>query len=127
MTGYAQGSSGQGLVVGEPKVTGALRGPAGFLGMVSGRRRVELTVGVGVLVAILGCSLLLVVVAADRPSFLAATSTSHYFPHWMAGPLGGLWPSLTRSALALKYLFTAAIVVMYASYLLGLRYVPRVP
>ena len=42
----------------------------------------------------------------------------------MAGPLGGLWPGLTRSPTALKYLFTGAIVVMYAAYLLALRYVP---
>jgi hypothetical protein len=42
----------------------------------------------------------------------------------MAGPLGGLLPGLTRSPTALKYLFTGAIVVMYASYLLALKYVP---
>jgi hypothetical protein len=66
-----------------------------------------------------------VVVAADRPSLLAATTTPHFFPHWMAGPLGGLWPSLTRSTQGLRYLFSGAIVLMYASYLLGLRYIPR--
>ena len=42
----------------------------------------------------------------------------------MAGPLGGLLPGLTRSPTTLKYLFTGAIVVMYASYLLALKYVP---
>jgi hypothetical protein len=75
----------------------------------------------------LACGLLLVVAAADRPSILAATTTPHFFPHWMAGPLGGLWPSLTRSTRGLRYLFSGAIVVMYASYLVGLRYVPRLP
>jgi hypothetical protein len=70
---------------------------------------------------------LIVVAAADRPSLLAATTTAHYFPHWMAGPLGGLWPSLTRGTQGLRSLFTGAIVVMYASYLVGLRYVPRLP
>jgi hypothetical protein len=83
--------------------------------------------GVGALVAILACSLLVVVAAADRPSVLAATTTPHFFPHWMAGPLGGLWPSLTRSTQGLRYLFSAAIVLMYVSYLVGLRYVPRLP
>jgi hypothetical protein len=42
----------------------------------------------------------------------------------MAGPLGGLWPSLTRSTTGLRWLFTAPIVLMFASYLVGLRYVP---
>ena len=28
--------------------------------------------------------------AADRPSLLAATTHANFFPHWMAGPLGGL-------------------------------------
>ncbi len=69
--------------------------------------------------------MLLVVAAADRPSVLSATTTFHFFPHWMAGPLGGLWPSLTRDTLSLRYFFTATIVVMYASYAVGLKYVPR--
>jgi hypothetical protein len=116
MTGYAQSSS--------EHVIGALRGPVDFLG-TDARRRVDVTIGAVALIAILACSALLVVAIADRPSLLAATTTPHFFPHWMAGPLGGLWPSLTRSTQGLKYLFSGAIVVMYASYLVGLRYVPR--
>ena len=123
MTGYAH--SGE-------HVIGALRGPAD----TSGRekplpgsdarpRRLEVALGVGALVAILACALLEVLAAADRPSILAATTTPHFFPHWMAGPLGGLWPSLTRSTKALRYLFSGAIAVMYVSYLVGLKYVPR--
>lgn len=73
-----------------------------------------------------GC-LVLVLAAADRPSLLAATTTSHFFPHWMAGPLGGLWPSLTRSTLGLRYLFSGVVIVMYVGYLAGLRRVPRLP
>lgn len=76
---------------------------------------------------LIACSALIVVAAADRPSILAATTTPHFFPHWMAGPLGGLWPSLTRSAQALRYFFSGAIVLMYVSYLVGLKYVPRLP
>jgi hypothetical protein len=124
MTGYAQSSSEQ--------VIGALRGPADvrdrrrtLSAIKARRRRVELALGAGALVTILVCCLLVVVVAADRPSILAATTTQGYFPHWMAGPLGGLLPSLTRGTLGLKYFFTVPIVLMYASYLVGLRYVPR--
>jgi len=116
MTGYAQSSS--------EHVFGALRGPADVVDREARRRRVEMAVGAGVLIAILAGCLLVVVAAADRPSFLAATTTGHYFPHWMAGPLGGLWPSLTRSTTGLRWLFTAPIVLMFASYLIGLRYVP---
>lgn len=71
------------------------------------------------------CALLIVIVAADRPSALAATTITHYFPGWMAGPLGGLWPSLTRSSNALKAIVTGSIVAMYVSYLLSLRYASR--
>jgi hypothetical protein len=85
----------------------------------------DVIVGAGCLVVIVACSLLVVLAAADRPSILAATTTPGYYPHWMAGPLGGLWPSLTRNGQALKYLFSACVVLMYVSYLLGLRYVPR--
>jgi hypothetical protein len=35
-----------------------------------------------------------------------------------------LLPSLTRNSKTLKYVFTAALVVMYVSYVLGLKYVP---
>jgi hypothetical protein len=91
------------------------------------QRRVEVALGAGALVAIVACCALIVIAAADRPSVLAATTTQGYFPHWMAGPLGGLWSSLTRDTQGLKYLFTAPIVLMYVSYVVGLRYVPRLP
>ena len=77
------------------------------------------------LAVIVLCSLLVVIVAANRPSILSATSHANFFPHWMTGPLGGLLPGLTRSSTTLKYLFSAAIVAMYVSYALGLAYVPR--
>jgi hypothetical protein len=77
------------------------------------------------LIAIVACSAFVLIAAADRPSLLSATTHGGYFPHWMAGPLGGLWPGLTRNGTKLKYLFSGAIAVMYAAYLLGLRYVPR--
>ena len=123
MTGYAH--SGE-------RVIGARRGPADISKRDKSRSgsdvrpgRLEVALGVGALITILACALLVVLAAADRPSILAATTTPHFFPHWMAGPLGGLWPSLTRSTKALRYLFSGAIAVMYVSYLLGLKYVPR--
>jgi hypothetical protein len=81
-------------------------------------------IGVCALLVIVLCGALLVVCAADRPSLLSATTHTGFFPHWMAGPLGGLLPGLTRSPTKLKYLFTGALVAMYASYLLALKYVP---
>jgi hypothetical protein len=94
----------------------------GLAGEALGRR--EAIVGGGALAAIVLCGALLVVCAADRPSLLSATTHTGFFPHWMAGPLGGLIPGLTSSPTKLKYLFTGALVVMYVSYLLALKYVP---
>jgi hypothetical protein len=82
-------------------------------------------IGALALAAIVAGSAFVVVMAADRPSLLSATTHSNFFPHWMAGPLGGLWPGLTRNGTTLRYLFTGAIVLMYAGYLLALAYVPR--
>jgi hypothetical protein len=73
------------------------------------------------------CSLLFVVIAADRPSLFAAPTHTGFFPGWMAGPLGGLWPGLTRDGTALRWVFTAGMVVMYGGYLVALSYVPDMP
>jgi hypothetical protein len=85
----------------------------------------EGAIGVCALLAIVLCGALFVLLSANRPSLFSATAHTGFYPHWMAGPLGGLLPGLTRSPTKLKYLFTGALVVMYASYLVGLRYVPR--
>jgi hypothetical protein len=79
------------------------------------------------LAAILAISVFVVLVAANRPSLLAPTTHTGFFPGWMAGPLGGALPGFTNSGTTLKYLFTGAIVAMYVSYLLVLKYVPRLP
>jgi hypothetical protein len=70
-------------------------------------------------------SLLLVVASANRPSLLAPTTHANFFPRWMAGPLGGLWPGLTGNGTILRWLFTGAIVAMYAAYVVALRYSGR--
>ncbi|HEY2536131.1 MAG TPA: hypothetical protein VGI24_04010 [Solirubrobacteraceae bacterium] len=90
------------------------------------RARTRARVAVGALVVLVVCSLLFVLIAADRPSLFAATSHAGFFPGWMAGPLGGLWPGLTRSATALKLTFTGTLVAMYGSYLLAYSYVPSI-
>jgi hypothetical protein len=73
---------------------------------------------------VLGCALI-VVVAADRPSF--PPTHAHFFPGWLAGPLGGLWPGFPRGTGAVRYLFTFSLLAMYLGYLLGLRWIPRLP
>jgi hypothetical protein len=88
------------------------------------RARTETVIAVAVLSIILLCAAIIVLGAADRPSFLSAPSHVGFFPHWLAGPLGGLWPSFTRNPAVLKSLLTGAIVVMYVAYLVGLKYVP---
>jgi hypothetical protein len=82
-------------------------------------------IGAACLLVILACSAFVLVIVADRPSILSPTTHAGFYPRWMAGPLGGLWPGLTRNSTTLKYLFSGAIVLMYVSYLLALRYVPR--
>jgi hypothetical protein len=70
------------------------------------------------LLSIVALSLFLVVMTADRPSGLAPTTHSGFYPRWMAGPLGGLWPGLTSNGTSLRWMFTLSLVAMYAAYLL---------
>jgi hypothetical protein len=108
--------------VGSPPVR-----PRSLLGRVGAFARASdrAWVGAACLVVLVACSVFVVLIAANRPSVLSATSHLGYFPHWMTGPLGGLLPWLTRSSTTLKYLFSGAIVAMYVSYVAGLRYIPR--
>lgn len=77
------------------------------------------------LTAIVVVSLLVVVVAADRPSFLTPLSHTGFFPAWIAGPLGGLWPQFTEDRNTYRYVFTFAIVAMYACYVVAIVHAPR--
>jgi hypothetical protein len=106
-------------------------GAAGEIGQIGGRslapQRARLAawvranfLGLFALGVIVGCSLLLVIIAADRPSIVSSSTRSNFFPGWMAGPLGGLWPDLTRSTDTLKAVFTIAIGAMYGCYALGM-------
>jgi hypothetical protein len=84
-------------------------------------------VGALALASIVTISLLIVLVAANRPSLLTPTTHTGYFPHWMAGPLGGLLAGFTNDGTTLKNLFTGAMVVMYVSYVVLLKHAPRLP
>jgi hypothetical protein len=79
-----------------------------------------------VLTTIVVCCAVIVVMTADRPSVLSPVTHTGFFPRWMAGPLGGLWPGLTRNGTLQKDYFTGALALMYIAYMAGLRYVPRV-
>ncbi|MFI5008796.1 MAG: hypothetical protein ACHQDY_00810 [Solirubrobacterales bacterium] len=81
------------------------------------------TIGRASLLTIVVGSVLMVVVAADRPTF--PPTHAHFFPNWLAGPLGGLWPGFPHGGEAFKWVFTLALVTMYVSYLLSLRYAPN--
>jgi hypothetical protein len=87
----------------------------------------DLRSGALALVAIVGMSLLLVVMAADRPNGFLPTTRGGYLPGWMAGPFGGLWPGLTRDGTTLRWLFSSLIVLMYVGYVVALKSARRLP
>lgn len=87
-------------------------------------RRETRVAAAALLVLVIG-SLVLVVIAANRPSLFSATTHTGFFPGWMAGPLGGLLPWMTRSSRALRYLFSGTVGLMYLAYLFAFAYAPR--
>lgn len=119
------------IPLGGPRVSERLAAP----GWLSARRNAaesaslqdSTLAGAIALSAIVAVSLLLVLMVANRPSLLSATTHTGYFPRWMAGPLGGLLSGFTNDGTTLKDLFTAGIVLMYASYLVALKHASRLP
>ncbi len=99
----------------EPTRAGGGRGPGDALAR---------GVGALALVAIVLLVLAIVVAAAERPSFLSPFSTVS-FPAWMAGPLAGLVPSLTRDDAHLRALTSVAIAAMFVGYVLAIAFAPR--
>lgn len=83
--------------------------------------------GATCLLAIVAGSLFVVLIAADRPSILSPTTHTSFFPGWMAGPLGGAWPGLTRNTTTLRWLFTGSVAAMFAAYLLMLSCARALP
>src|SRR5277367_4684823 len=104
--------------------------PTGLRGRLSGEladadtRVLGGTIALGTIVVL---SLFVVLMAANRPSLLTPTTHIGYFPRWMAGPLGGLLPGFTNDGTTLKNLFTGAMVALYVSYVVALKYAPRLP
>ncbi len=88
----------------------------------SGRLQGALALG-----AIVGLCLFIVLIAADRPSLLSPPSHFSYFPRWMSGPLGGLWPGMTGNSTTLRWMFSGALIFMYLAYVHVVRSSTRVP
>ena len=97
----------------------------GGSGERTGARFWPLAVGASLTLIVAVC-LFVVVMAANRPSVLSPTTHEQFYPHWMAGPLGGLWPGLSDNGTTLKYLFSAALVAMYVAYAVVLKGSTRV-
>jgi hypothetical protein len=65
---------------------------------------------------LIALSALLVLLTAAHPSFMTPTTNPRYFPSWMAGPLGGLWPQRSFSDRTMHWLIMAIVAVMYMAY-----------
>jgi hypothetical protein len=75
----------------------------------------------GVVTGALGVAL----AAAERPSFLAPPRLHGDAP-WLAGPLAGLWPSLTRTIGSLRWDVTLVLLGMTVCWALAVACAPRV-
>jgi hypothetical protein len=74
----------------------------------------------GVVTGALGVAL----AAAERPSFLAPPRLHGDAP-WLAGPLAGLWPSLTSTVGSLRWDVTLTLLAMTACWALAVAAAPR--
>jgi len=70
-------------------------------------------------------SFIIVLMAAERPSTFTPTSAGHYFPAWIAGPLRGLLPGLTRDENRLAWILSGVMLAMYVLYVLAFRFAER--
>jgi hypothetical protein len=86
---------------------------------------VEGAVGALALTGIVAGACGIALAAAERPSFLAPP-TLHGDAPWLAGPLAGAWPSLTRSVGALRWDVTLALLAMTACWALAVACASRV-
>jgi hypothetical protein len=77
-------------------------------------------------IALIAGSLAIVILTANRASFLSPPTHNNFFPSWMAGPLGGLWPGMTNKGLHYKNVFSYSMFGMFFAYLVALRFAPRV-
>ena len=77
----------------------------------------------GLVGIVLGC-LIAVAVAARGPGPLSPPSHSHYFPAWLAGPLGDTWPFPSTGS-TLLHVFDYAVAWMYPFYGLAILFAAR--
>ncbi|MHB1467592.1 MAG: hypothetical protein ACYCU0_04395 [Solirubrobacteraceae bacterium] len=89
------------------------------------QRSTATLVAIGGLAVIVLGSLLVVILAANRPGYLSPSTSGGFYPGWLAGPLGGLWPSFPRGSTILRDIFTGSVLVMSASYILCVREAPK--
>lgn len=107
------------------RVSQSMRGEDPVAPAASARSLRGRVLGLLALAVIVLGSLFIVLISANRPNYLAATTIPGFFPHWLAGPLGGLAPQFPRGTTTIKDVFTAVLVLMYVSYLVGIRHVPK--
>jgi hypothetical protein len=70
-------------------------------------------------------SLVIVLAAAERPSFLSGPA-HHGFPGWMVGPLARQAPWLRADRVTLEARFVGALVILFACWLVAMALAPRV-
>jgi membrane-bound metal-dependent hydrolase YbcI (DUF457 family) len=82
--------------------------------------------GIAALGAILGIATAIVLVAAERPSFLSGPA-QHGFPGWMVGPLAHRVPALPPSLPMLQADLTRALAVLGVAWIVATICAARVP
>ncbi len=87
--------------------------------------RAEGAAGVIALLGVVTGALGVALAAAERPSFLAPPRLHGDAP-WLAGPLAGLWPSLTDTVGSLRWDVTLTLLAMTACWVLAVACAPRV-
>jgi membrane-bound metal-dependent hydrolase YbcI (DUF457 family) len=100
---------------------GAARRPAG----VSARAAVP-ALGIAAMGAIVGLSAAIVLVAAERPSFLSGPA-QRGFPGWMVGPLARRLPGLPDSPPMLQADLTRTLAALGVAWLVAVLCASRVP
>ncbi|MCW3047963.1 MAG: hypothetical protein JWO74_2247 [Solirubrobacterales bacterium] len=70
-------------------------------------------------------SLVIVLAAAERPSFMSGPA-HHGFPGWMVGPLARLSPWLKADRVTLEARFVGALVILFVCWLVAMALAPRV-
>jgi membrane-bound metal-dependent hydrolase YbcI (DUF457 family) len=82
--------------------------------------------GVAALGVVVGMATAVVLVAAERPSFLSGPA-QHGFPAWMVGPLGRLLPRLPASTPVLQDDLTRALAILGIAWVVATICAARVP